>query len=196
MEENIDVTRELQLKNQEMLLNKKKIDLDTSMESLLVFYSNYLTNIAVEVNNKICQYHEIEPNSEQGKIFYNTIMSFFIITSKKLDEIVKMNIEPIKSNLVNLTDKEYIDLLNKVSIKITDELLNYYNENINMLCSELNQDINEALKKNIERYLFDIMTIKMINMLKDKLMFSIRVISNNYEKNAEIIENINEKTLR
>ena len=196
MEEYIDVNKELEQKNQEMFLNKKRIDLDNSMESLMVFYSNYSMNVASEINNRICIYRNINSSSEDSKILYNTITSFFLIVSKKLKEIINNQIEPIKDKLDGLTDEEYIKKLNDISTGIIDDMSNYFKENANMLSDELNQDIDDDIKNSINKYILDILTIKMINMLRDKLMYSIKVINNNYEANKEIIENINEKTLK
>ena len=196
MNEDIDINKELQQKNQEMLLNKKRIDLDTSMESLFVFYSNYATNIATEINNRVCAYHEIDSNSEQGKIFYNIIISFFSMVSNKLKEIISTNIEPVKSKLSIITDEEYSELLSTVSNNMIKEINDYCFNNIYMLNSEINQDVSEDVKYCIDNYLNEIINVKMINMLKDKFMFAIKVISNNYVENKEVIENINEKTIK
>jgi len=196
MKENIDVTKELQQKNQELLLNKKKIDLDTAMDSLIVFYDNYSNNIASDINSQICVYHGINPLSEQAKIFDNTINSFFFIISSKLKDVIANNIEPLKSKLKTISDDEYRKELNNISTAIVNQMLDYYAENVNMLCNELNQDVDENTKSKINNYLFEVMTIKMINTLKDKFMYSIKVIGNNYEENYQVMENINEKVLK
>lgn len=194
--EDIDIKKELQLKNQEMLLNKKMIDLDTAMESLIVFYSNYSINTSCDINNKICQFRGIESNSEQGKIFYNTIISFFNIAIDKLKELINSNIFPIKAKLSIINDEEYKELLTNASDIIINQMLVYYKENASMLCEELVQSVDDYIKMQIYNHISDVMTYKMINMLKDKFMYSIRVINNNYEENKEVIENINEKTIK
>ena len=196
MDENIDLNQELQKKNQEMLSNKKKVDLDTSMESLLVFFGNYCNNISSEINNRICEYHGISADSEKGKIFHNTITSFLFIANKELENIIKKTLDKIKEKLDSLDDKEYALLLNRASIVIINELTDYYATNINMLSSELNQDVSEEVKNKIDKFLFDFITIRIINVLKDKFMYTITVIGNNFEENKEIIDTINEKTIQ
>ena len=195
MEENIDIKQTLQNTNQELLLNKKKMDLDKAMESLYMFYINYSPTISNEINNRVCSYHNIDPNSEQGKIFYNTITSFFFIVSKKLDEIIKSTIEPIKSKIDGMTDEEYNKELNHTSVVIINQMKDHYIENVNMLSSELNQNVDEETKSKIDKYLLEILTVKMINILKDKLMYAIRVVNNNFEENYHIIDTINENTV-
>ncbi len=193
--EDININKELQEKNQEMLLNKKIIDLDNSMESLMVFYSVYTTNMASEINSRVCFFRNIDPNSEQGKIFFNTITTFFFMVNKKLKEIITSVLEPLKAKLSNIDDKEYVKELNDKSLLITNQISDYYFESINMLLSELNQDVAEDTKTKINEYVLDTITVKMMNMFKDKFMFSIKVINNNYEENKEVIESINEKTI-
>jgi len=196
MENNsIDVTKELQQKNQEMLLNKKMIDLDKAMESLLVFYNNYCSNVAIDINNRICLYRNVEIESEQGKIFYNTITSFFQIVMNKLKEIINNNTSVLKRKLSSFSDEEYTNELNHISLEIINQMSDYYINNVGMLGNELNQDASDDIKTRISDYLIEMITVKMLNMLKDKVMFSIKVINNNYEENYQVIENINEKTL-
>ncbi len=193
---NIDVNEQLKSKNQEMLLNKKIVDLDTSFESLLEFFNNYSTNIASDINNRICSYKNIIPTSEQGKIMFNTITSFFFIANKKLKEIVYINLSPLKAKLKDLDNTKYQQELSYLSTVVTNQMLDYYTENISMLYSELNTDTNEDVKTKIENYLFEVITIKMINNLKDKFMYTIQVITNNNKENQEVIESINEKTIK
>ena len=196
MEENFDVSKELQHKNQEMLSNKKKIDLDNSMESLVLFYSNYSTNIASEINTRVCSLRGISQDSEQSMIFYNTITSFFFLASKKLKEIIASVIIPLKEKLDTINDENYSDVLNHTYLVITNKMYDYYTESINMLSNELNQDVNEEIKNKINSYVFDVITVKMMNTLRDKFMYGIKVINNNNEENKEVMETINEKTIK
>ena len=196
MDNNVDINKELQLKNQEMLLNKKKIDLDTSMESLLVFYSNYSTNLATEINNRICMIKNINSDSEQSKIMYNTITSFFFLLSKKLQELITKKTDKIKEKLSTIDDKEYDKELKYMSIVVINQMLEYYGETIDMLVEELTRDESDVNKDKISNYLFEIIYGKMMNMLKDKFIYSIKVINNNYEENNQVMEDINKKTLK
>ena len=171
MDNNVDINKELQLKNQEMLLNKKKIDLDTSMESLLVFYSNYSTNLATEINNRICMIKNINSDSEQSKIMYNTITSFFFLLSKKLQELITKKTDKIKEKLSTIDDKEYDKELKYMSIVVINQMLEYYGETIDMLVEELTRDESDVNKDKISNYLFEIIYGKMMNMLKDKFIY-------------------------
>ena len=81
-----DLNKEIEAKQQAMFLNKKTIDLDKSMESLIVFYSRYLADtVASELNSKICVYHGIGANSQQANILFNTITTFFYLSVEEFN---------------------------------------------------------------------------------------------------------------
>ncbi len=196
MDNSIDTKEELKIMNQEMLLNKKRIDLDTSMESLIVFYSNYSTNLASEINDHICVIKGIDSNSEQGKIMLNTIVGFFTLLSNKLKELILKKTEKLKEKLDTIKDEDYNKELRYMSIYVNNQLLEFYGENIDMLIEELASDTDEVIKDKINNYLFEIIYGKMMNMLRDKFMYSIMVIGNNSDENNQVIQDINEKTIK
>ena len=195
MDENIDINKELKEKNQEMLLNKKRIDLDTSMESFMVFYHAHSANMANEINKKVCSIRNIDPNSEQGKVFHSITNNFFSLTLNKLKEIINGVTEPFKGLLNNISDDDYSYTLNQISEVIIQRMINYYSDAINMLKNELNQDTDVLSKDKINEYLSNI-AFKIMDTLKNNFMFSIRIIGNNNEENKEVIESINEKTIK
>ena len=144
MDNNVDINEELKIKNQELFLNKKKIDLETSMDTVIVFFSNYTNGFATEVNNKVCEMKNIDPNSEQSKIMGYTITKFFASVADELKNKVLAGVEIIKEKLSTLTDDEYIKELKTMSENVINELLQYCNENVGMLVEELaGDDANE-----------------------------------------------------
>ena len=197
MENNdVDVIKELQNKNEEMLLNKKIIDLETSMESLLVFYDNYSKSLSSEINDKVCSYKNINLDTDEGKINLNTINGFLNILSNKLKELVNKSVDRLKEKLNTISDEKYNKELRYMSIHIINKMLEFYGENIDMLIEEINNDTDELTKTRINNYLFEIIYGKLMNILKDKFMYSIKVISNNSEENNQVIDNINRKILK
>lgn len=197
MDNNIDVNEQLKIKNQEMLLNKKMIDIDTSIESFLEFFNNYSTlNIAGEINNKICSYHNIDPSSEKGRILYNTITSFFFIMIRKLKEIFKENIEPLKQKLRVIDDIEYNKELSHIYTVINNKMTEYCSEKIVELNNELTNGVSEETRIIIEKYLSEMIIVRMLNTFKEKFAFYIHLINNNNEVNQEKMESINEKTIK
>lgn len=194
---NDEINETLAEKNNSMLINKKNVDLDKAKENILDFYRKYVTSkIAKEINKQICVYHGISVNSEQGKIFYNTITTFFFLACDELENYLTENINILKEKLESLSDEDYKKALGYLSITITNHMSEYSTEKIDMLCNELNQNVNNEVKERINKYLFDVVTIKMINNLKDKVMYAIAVINNNDRENNEVMKRINEKTIK
>ena len=196
MEENNDVIEQLKVKNQEIFLNKKIIDIDTSMDSLLLFYSNYTKNLANDINNYISSIYGIDSNSEKGKIMYNTITSFFAIYHKKLKEILFKKMENIKSRINNISDDDYNKELRYMSIKTVNLMSDYYFQNIDMLINELTEEADNTIKNKISNYFSDSVYVKIMNVLRDQFNYSIKLISNNNEENIQVIQTINEKTIK
>lgn len=196
MENSVDVNELVKATNQELLLQKKKIDLDNSMESLSVFYSNYSTTMAEKMNDIICKYHNIDPNSDDGKIYLNTITGFFNLANKKLNEIIKENANVLKDKLATLDDDSYNKELDYMSLVITNNMLDYYGESAKMLINEVIDNLDDVTCDRVSNYILEVLTVKMINKLKENMMFSMKVITNNSEENNQKIESINEKTIK
>ena len=130
MENDTSIIEQLKVKNQELYLNKRIIDLDSSIESLLLFYNNYTSNLATDVSNQISSFYGIDSNSDQGKIMYNTISSFFVLCNNKLKDVLTKRIEKIKSTMNNVSDEEYNKELRYMSIKAINAMSDYYFQNI------------------------------------------------------------------
>ncbi len=195
MDGNIDISQELKAKNQEMLLEKKKTDLDKSTDSLLEFYRLYSTEtVANEIRDRICMFHNIDNNSEQAQIFSKTIFVFLNTAFNEFEKEVKTKREILKQKIKDLNDEEYNKALQLFSVSITNSLSEYYIANLEMLNAELNQNVDDETKEKIKKYLYDIIAVKMINNLKEKFIYSMKVISNNNVENKEVIDIINEKT--
>lgn len=191
-----DLNKEIEAKQQTMYLNKKIIDLEKSMSSLVDFYVKYLNNtVASEINNKICIYHGISPNSKQGTMYFNTITTHLFLSTEELKKILKVNLDALKAKLSTLSDEDYYKALNYLSTVVTNQMLDYYIEKLDGISNDLNQDLTLDNKNRINKFIFDTLTIKLINILKDKFMYAIGVIKNNGRENQEIMNTIKEKTI-
>lgn len=192
-----DINKEIEEKNQEMFLNKKKIDLDKSMDGLLEYLRNYSNNkIPQEVNGVICTYHGVSTNSEEGKIFFNTITTFFFLACEELKEELKKHLEPLKQKINELSDQDYIKALEFLSDRICNNMLDYFLNEKNKLINELNQGVAIETKNRIDKYIQDVLTIKVVNMIREQFMYAIAKIKNNNKENNQKIETIKEKTLK
>lgn len=215
MEDNVDVSKELAQKNQEILHNKKASDLEKTMESLALFFRFHTLNAASDINNKVCMDQGIDPNNihdkDQAEIYYNTLVTFFSSAAKALEDIIKEECEVIKDKLDSLSDVEYESELKRISLVIKNRMLDYFigikksdngqinekgSENgIQELANELSQNVDDTVKEKIYKYLYEVISGKMINVLNDNLMISIQVIINNNKENQEVMERINDITI-
>ena len=197
MDENIDVKKELLQLNQEALLNKKKRDIDTAVESFLAFYDKFTTdNMAEEINDKVCSYLNIKPDSELGKINYNTITNFFFLTIKQLKAISTACINSLKERLVTFEDQEYNKELGYIYVTVSNKLVEYCSENINMLSDELTSNCDSDTKGKIKKYVYEMIVLRMGNIIREKLSSYIQLIDNNNKENKKRFNIINEKTIK
>lgn len=188
-----DINDALKKVNQNMLLNKKKIDIDNIVESLLLFFSNYFDNLSKEVFSKIKEIKNINKDNQYQEIIDKLIITFFDLLEKKIKETTLNNFNSIKDKISTLSDSDCNKELNYITSIISNELSDYYLENANNLVEELNKNIDNS--KVTSEYILEIIYHRVINTLKDRLMYSIKVIDNNNEENNQFIENINEKTI-
>lgn len=194
MEENIDVGKELAIKNQELFKNKLIIDLENAMDSLLMFYSNYCDTISNEVINTIVFYLDKQDETSKETIS-NLVISFFTMFKDSLNKTIQERLKIIKSSIPNLETSNYEKKLNSESLIIVNQISDYYQENIYMLIDEIQENITEH-RLDFKDYLLNALYLKLMNTLKDKLMYSVKLINNNYDENTTILQIINEKTLK
>ena len=193
MTNDIDINEELRIKHQEMLLNKKLIDIDTSVDSLLLFINNYFNNLVYEINNKINDIRDIDTSDEMSE---KMIDSFLKMIQEELKKTLSKNVERIKSNMANLNEDDYNRLLSDMTIKVANHISDFYLDNVKLLADELSNNVDVLAQKRVNDYLTNSIFIKIMNTLKDQLMYSIKVIDNNYEENYQIIQSISEKTIK
>lgn len=187
-----DINEALRKFNQNALLNKKRIDIENIVESLLLFFNNYFSILTNETTIKVMEYKNVNSDDPYKEIVSTLMSTFFNLIENKIKEITVNNFNTIKNKISKLTDIECNKELSHVSQKITNEISDYYLTNANDLVNELNKEDNN---KNVSEYILNIIYFKVINTLKDRLMYSIKVIDNNYEENNQKIESINEKTI-
>ena len=193
MEDNIDVEKELEKKNQELFINKMIIDLENAMDSLLMFYSNYCDSVSNEVINTTNSYFD-NKNAESFEMISNLVTSFFSMLKDDLNKIIKERLDVIKSNIQKIDSLNYEKKLSSESLIIVNKFSDFYQNNVYMLISELEENIKEH-RLDFKDYLLNGLYLKLINTLKDKLMYSIKLIGNNYDENTLMLQTINEKTL-
>lgn len=187
-----DINAALREINQKMLVNKKKIDIDNIVESILLFFNNYFNTLSDEVVNKVISLKSFDNNDSSKEIVSKLVLSFFNILENKLKDTCLNKFNSIKNDVSKLSDNECNKKLNYIASIISNQISDYYLDNAHDLIKELNNDDDN---KNISDYILKTIYNRVINTLKDRLMYGIKVIDNNYEENNLKLENINEKTI-
>ena len=187
-----DINVALREINQKMLVNKKKIDIDNIVESILLFFNNYFNTLSDEVVNKVISLKSFDNNDSSKEIVSKLVLSFFNILENKLKDTCLNKFNSIKNDVSKLSDNECNKKLNYIASIISNQISDYYLDNAHDLINELNNDDDN---KNISDYILKTIYNRVINTLKDRLMYGIKVIDNNYEENNLKLENINEKTI-
>ena len=190
-----DVINELRIKNQELYINKLIIDLENAMESLLIFFNNYCDTLSKEMVMVLNSSLDSPDNSSQKEMMTQLVDSFLSLIKDKLNVIVKDRLTVIKSNIANIDTFNYEKKLNNESLIIANGISEYYNENIYMLIDEI-KEITSKHQLDVKDYLLNSVYLKLMNTLKDKLMYSIKLINNNYDENTTMLQSINQKTLK
>ena len=188
-----DINTALKEINQKMLLNKKRIDIDNIVESIVIFFNNYFINLTTIVAGNIKDIKNINEDDPYIEIINKLTESFFKLIENKLQETMLDRFGSIKDKIPKLSDDDCNVELNRISSVIVNEISDFYLENASYLVNELCK--NDEYSKNVSDYITKIVYNRVINMLKDRMMYSIKVIDNNNEENNQIIENINEKTI-
>ena len=192
MKDENDINIELKAKHEEMLLNKKKYDIDNMVESLLLFFSNYSNNLSIEIVDKICIINKIDKNNQESEIVKSMVVALFDMINQKLKENTVSKFNIFKEKMVSINNNDYNKVLNQLSHMIINEISDFYLENGIVLVNELGKDDNRI---ELNNYIMKIIYGKLINKLKDQFMYSVRLIDNNYEENEQIINSINQKII-
>ena len=193
MENNLDVQEALKNKNQELYINKLIIDLEKTMESLLMFYNNYSDTLSNDATTKIISY--LDNGTDKSAAISNLVNTFFNMIKVKLNNIVKERLDSIKNDISNIDHINYEKRLDEEALYIANQISDYYQENVYMLIDEVSKDMT-TYRLDFKDYVLNTLNRRLINTLRDKLVYSIKLINNNYDENTQMLETINEKTLK
>ena len=203
-----DVVKELEKKNQELFVNKVIIDLENTMESLMMFYSKnneiddngekaqtYCDIVAQEVISRLSSFLDNPSDYTQQEKIAALVTSFFAMFKKTVNTIISERLQVIKTSIQTINAFNYEKKLNSESLVIVNKVSEFYQENVYMLIDEVKDSIKEH-QLDFKDYLLNAIYLKLMNTLKDKLMYSIKLINNNYDENTTMIQSINAKTLK
>lgn len=192
MNSNVDVLKQLEVKNREIYLNKLVIDLDNNLDVLSITVNNIVSLFTNEMINKIL---EIE-NGTMNRSKISTYVEAF--QEKFKDQLIVMLHErktKMESLLKDVDQKKYTEKLKEESQNIIHQIGKYYQTNIDTLYNQINTDYDEFNLKRLNDYLKENYYEKIILKLKESFNNTDIILINNYKESYQKYLELNEKTL-
>ena len=193
MNSNIDVLKQLEVKNREIYLKKLVIDLDTNLDVLSITVNNIVSLYTNEMISKIL---EIE-NGTMNRSKISTHVEAF--QEKFKDQLIVMIHErktKMESILNNIDQATYTEKLKEESQNIIHQIGKYYQNNIDSLYNQINSDYDEFNLKRLNDYLKENYYEKIILKLKESFSNTDIILINNYRESYQKYIELNEKTLK
>ena len=193
MNSNVDVLKQLEVKNREIYLNKLVIDLDNNLDVLSITVNNIVSLFTNEMISKIL---EIE-NGTMNRSKISTHVEAF--QEKFKDQLIVMIHErktKMESVLKDIDQETYTGKLKEESQNIIHQIGKYYQNNIDTLYNQINTDYDEFNLKRLNDYLKENYYEKIILKLKESFNNTDIILINNYKESYQKYLELNEKTLK
>ena len=193
MNSNVDVLKQLEVKNREIYLNKLVIDLDNNLDVLSITVNNIVSLFTNEMISKIL---EIE-NGTMNRSKISTHVEAF--QEKFKDQLIVMIHErktKMESVLKDIDQETYTEKLKEESKNIIHQIGKYYQNNIDTLYNQINTDYDEFNLKRLNDYLKENYYEKIILKLKESFNNTDIILINNYKESYQKYLELNEKTLK
>ena len=192
MNNNIDVLKELAVKNKEIYLNKLEIDLDNNEENILITMDNIINLFTKEVTDKIL---EIENNNLLSHEASKEVLSFHDILNEEIKIIVKKRNEVIREKIKKIEDNNYQELLYNETKKLIERIQKVYLDNIDSLINNLTKKSNVFTEKRINDYLKVLNYDRFINKVNDSIKNLDVILYNNYLESERKYNELNKKVI-
>ena len=193
MNNNVDVLKQLEVKNREIYLNKLVIDLDNNLDILSITVNNIINLFTNEMINKIL---EIENGTMNRSKISTEVTSF----QEKFKDQIMIMIHERKTKLELLIkdiDKiEYETKIKEESLNIINKIDEYYKNNIDNLYNQINKDYDDFNLKRLNDYLKENNYNKIVLKIKESLNNTDIILINNYKESYHKYLELNEKTLK
>lgn len=193
MNNNVDVLKQLEVKNREIYLNKLVIDLDNNLDILSITVNNIINLFTNEMINKILEI-------ENGTMNRSKISTHVEAFQEKFKDQIMIMIHERKTKLELLIkdiDKiEYETKIKEESLNIINKIDEYYQNNIDNLYNQINTDYDEFDLKRLNDYLKENNYNKIVLKVKESLNNTDIILINNYKESYQKYLELNEKTLK
>lgn len=193
MNSNIDVLKELEVKNKEIYINKLGIDLDTNLENLLITINNMMSLFAMEVTNKVLEIKNDVTSSEEIK---EKVVAFQEVIKNELINLMNKRTESLKEKIQYLDGVDYKEVLNNEKANVINKIGEFFKKHIISLFDELKNDLSLFDQGRLDDYLNILYYEKLITKLNDAIYNMDIILYNNYGESYQKFLDLNAKTLK
>lgn len=192
MNDNVDVLKELAVKNKEIYLNKLAIDLDNNEENILITIDNIINLFTKEVTDKVL---EIEKNMLLSHEVSLEVMSFHKIIREEIKIIVKKRNDVLREKIKEIEKNSYQELLDSETKKLIERIQKIYLDNIEKLINNLTKKSNVFTERRINDYLKILNYERFINKINDSIKNLNVILYNNYLESERKYNELNKKVI-
>lgn len=192
MNNNVDVLKELAVKNKEIYLNKLEIDLDNNEENILITIENIINLFTKEVTEKVL---EIENNTLLSHEASQEVLSFHKKIHEEIKVIVKKRNDVLREKIKKIEDNNYQELLNNETKELIERIQKVYLENIGKLIDKLTKKSNTFTEKRLSDFLKVLNYERFVNKINDSLKNLDVILYNNYLESERKYNELNKKVI-
>lgn len=187
MIDNVDVVKELAVKNKEIYLNKLDMDIESNYELLKLTTTNIIN---LSINEVVSGVLNIENSFLNKKIIELEVDCYF----KKFLEFINNLYKKRFNSFKNKKEKDnYLDFINN---KIIDEIKDYYLNDFGLIIDSLGVSYSEFERERLNNYINNTFYSKFMMRMLDTINNANMILINNYYESTERYNLINEKTLK
>ena len=190
MNSNVDVIKELAVKNKEIYLNKLNIDLDNNKDNLLITIENIVSLFNNEVTNKVL---EIENNTLLSSYASQEVLAFHKIIHDEIKNLIESRTSLLREKINGIETINYKDLLTDETGNLIDNVKKCYKDNIDNLINRLTKESNVFTIDRMNDYLKILNYNKFINKIKEAFTNTDFILYNNYLESEKKYNELNKK---
>lgn len=191
MNSNIDVLKELEVKNREIYINKLNIDLDNNNEVLLITMDNVINLFSSEVISRIL---EINNKSGVDEEITKSVSAFYNKLKEEILLLLNNRYQLLKEEIKDINNIDYQENINKQKDIVINGIRDKYSHLIDKLVDRI-EKINNEPNERIKDYLKILNYERFINKIKEILNNMNTILYNSYVDSSNKYQELNAKTL-
>ena len=191
MNSNIDVLKELEVKNREIYINKLNIDLDNNNEVLLITMDNVINLFSSEVISRIL---EINNKSGVDEEITKSVSAFYNKLKEEILLLLNNRYQLLKEEIKDINNIDYKENINKQKDIVINGIRDKYSHLIDKLVDRI-EKINNEPNERIKDYLKILNYERFINKIKEILNNMNTILYNSYVDSSNKYQELNAKTL-